>query len=209
MVAEARPVVAQDGALLQGGGAGAEAEAVAQAPEIIARDIDETHGAKLRSGRCVETGLAAADAPELGAHADGHRIACRFFHIEQDVFAIGLAIGVLNRRVDAGEDAQVVQAALRIGDRRRRERIARIELQVARNQRRMRDLQARDQHFAHELLLAFVHCEEKVDAIGGRRGLGTPFEGGAGKAALEVLRENGIAIHRDVEFAERLTFGRN
>ena len=75
----------------------------------------------------AQTIRAAADARQFRAHAGGQRIARRFLHVVQDVFAIGFAVGILDRRVHLGEHAQVIQAPLRIGDRGRRERVARID----------------------------------------------------------------------------------
>src|ERR1019366_6472305 len=39
------------------------------------------------------------------------------------------------------------------------------------------------------------------------RGLGTPLEGNQRKAVFEIIRQDGVAVHRHVEFAEWLPCG--
>ena len=79
----------------------------------------------------IEAGLAAADAPQFRAEADRHRVAPRLLHVVQDVFAVGLAVGILNGGVHPREHAQIVQPPLGVGDLRGRKRVAGIQRDVA------------------------------------------------------------------------------
>src|SRR5205085_173368 len=104
-------------------------------------------------------GLAAADAAELGAEADGGRIAARFFHIIENVLAVLFAIGILDGGVDAGEDAEAVQAALDIGQLGGGERVAGAESDVAVEEPGAGGAVTHDQHLADELPLSLVNDE--------------------------------------------------
>ena len=72
-----------------------------EAPQIIAAISKETRGEKpvVPAGASKQV-LTAADAAQFRAEADRHRIAPRFFHVVQDVFAVGFAVGILDGRVD-------------------------------------------------------------------------------------------------------------
>src|SRR5271157_5686071 len=114
---KARPRIVKEGALIESGNARAQADVVADAPEVVAGDIErEARREAGGSGGSIQAIVAAADAAELGANADGQRIAAGFLHLVEDVFVVGRAVGVLNGGVDAGEDAQVVETALGLGD---------------------------------------------------------------------------------------------
>jgi hypothetical protein len=68
----------------------------------------ETRGEKRAAGRRIQTGLAPANPPHFGTQTEGEGIPGRFSHVVQDVFAILLAVGILNGRIDLGEYTQVV-----------------------------------------------------------------------------------------------------
>src|ERR1035441_4653408 len=200
-----RPRIVEEDALIEGGNASAQADAVADAPEVVAGDIErdarrEAGGA----GGSIQAIVAGADAAELGANADSQRIAAGFLQLGEDVLVVGRAIGGLNGGVDAGEDAQVVEAALGFRDFGGRERIPGVECQVAIDQAGTGVGEGVGEHLADELLLAFVDHVVQVKAVGIGGGLVAPFEGGVGKALVKVLRQDGIAVDGDAEFTEGL-----
>jgi len=57
-------------------------------------------------------------ARQLRAQARRKRVAPRLFHLIEHVLAAALAVGVLDGRIDARKDPQVVEAALGFGDGR-------------------------------------------------------------------------------------------
>ena len=66
------------------------------------------------------------------------------------------------------------------------------------------ELQVIDNDLADELLIAFVNDVVDVHVVRLVSRLRVPFEGGVGESLVEVLRQDGIAIHRHVELAEGL-----
>jgi len=64
-----------------------------------------------------------------------------------------------------------------------------------------------DEHFPHRFLMAFADGETQIHQVRLPGRLRAPLEGGIGEPVVEVLRQDGIAVHRHVEFAERLVFG--
>ena len=175
-------------------------------PEIVARDVEGyARGKTGGAGGSIETGAAASDAGNLGAEAERGGEAPRFVQLVEDVLAVGLAVWVLDGSVHARKHSQIVQAPLGIGDGRGRQRIAGVQFQEAVDDAVLGCPVAAVDHLPHELLGAFVNHKTQIHAVGLRCRLRIPLECGIGKAFLEVLRQNRVPIHRDVEFAEGLT----
>ena len=114
------------------------------------------------------------------------------------------AIGILNRHIDLGEDAEVIELALRIGHGGLRKRVAGLQIETLLDQPRARGLESGGNHLTDELLIAFVDDEAQIHRVRQRTGLGIPLHGGVLKAVLAVFRDDGFTVGSDVEFAEDL-----
>lgn len=103
--------------MIDGGNARAQADAVANPKQVVAGDVERNTGREAGgAGGSIEAIVASTDTANLCSGADGDRIAAGLFHLVEDVLVVGIAIGVLNGGVDAGEDAKVVEAPLGFGD---------------------------------------------------------------------------------------------
>src|SRR5205814_3381955 len=103
-VAEAGPGVSQQAAAIQRGSAGAQAQGMTPAPQVVSGDIEgSARGETGLAGRRLQTGRATSDAAQLRAGAERQRVPGGFVHIVDDVFVVRLAIGILNGRIHSGE----------------------------------------------------------------------------------------------------------
>src|SRR5262245_40382294 len=64
------------------------------------------------TGRRVERCCAPSDPRKFGAHAEVERIAASFIHVEQDILAIFLTIGILKGSLYLRKDSQVIEFLL-------------------------------------------------------------------------------------------------
>ena len=81
--------------------------------------------------------------------------------IEQ-VLAAYFAVLILHRHIHLVENAQVVEALLRLHHRALAERISVANLEFAIHDKRLRPLQAGDQHTIDEHLVPFVNLEDHI-----------------------------------------------
>ena len=106
---EARPIVIEHRLLFERREPRAQAHRVRDAPQIGPRETERNARRKTGlPGRRVQAIHAAADARELGAHADRQRIAPRLLQIVDHVLPVRVSLRILNRHVDARKHAQVV-----------------------------------------------------------------------------------------------------
>jgi len=93
------------------------------AQKVNAAHIEGDARAEARlAGRRFQAGAAAADARQLSAEAESQRIFTGFFNLEQHKFIALFSLGILQHRINLGEDPKLIEPALgfkqiRLGDR--------------------------------------------------------------------------------------------
>ena len=106
---ELRRDVGKQRALLQGGDQRLQAHGMAQSEEIqTANPEQEARTEAGDASRRIERGGAAANASDFRAHADVHRISSGLFQRVKHVLGGLVAVGILDGRVDARKNAEVV-----------------------------------------------------------------------------------------------------
>ena len=105
----------------------AQGDRVSEAQEIQTADVQRKLGLKpvRPAGRRETGGAGRAEARHLRAESQAQRIAVGFLEVVENVFMIGVAVGILDGRIDAREDSQIVEALLDLGLLDGRKRIAR------------------------------------------------------------------------------------
>ena len=127
--------------------------------------------------------------------------------MEQDVFTFLFAVWILKCRLHLGEDPQVVQPLLALGDAALGNRVARRYRDSAGHQRRLGGFQAAHQSASDVLAFSRNHPVAKVHPIGGRRGILAALKLRVGITVVVVVAQNRVPVGCDVGRAVRLPFG--
>ena len=179
---------------------------MAQAAKVEAADVERhTRAESGLPGRSIEICSPAADACDLRSEARGDRVFLRFIHLVEDVFLLRRSLLILDCHVHRGEDAQVVQAALRLDHLGLRQRVSWIEQNVSVDDPVLRDGQPTGQHLTNEAALPFDDDVFELDPVRLRGRARAPFERRARETLAEILGQDVVPVHRDVELAEGLS----
>src|SRR5262249_36896776 len=126
---ELRGQIIEKHALLECGRQPLDAHRMTQAEKIDAAQAERYPGAECGGARRgVEGGGASADARQLRPKPEGEGIQPRLVQVKQDVLVLFIRIGILNRRLYLGKNAQIVELLLTIGNAALRNRVARAQL---------------------------------------------------------------------------------
>src|SRR6266851_7537217 len=156
---------------------------------------------KIGRARCPE-------ARDLGADAQCESIAVGFLEMIKDVLALRFSIGVLDRGIDAREDARVVHTFLNVGLLDRGERITRLQSDAPVHQAWPSGAQPRGDYFAHVLPIPFGDRISNVDVMRSSRLLPSSVEGGAREPAGKVISQHLLTVGSQACFREWLSEAR-
>src|SRR4051794_18757701 len=126
--------------------------------------------------------------------------------MKQNILAFFLTIWILQSGLDLGEDPEVIQPLLALGDPALRNWIAGSERNPARDQRRIGGFQAPHQSPSYKLALSRNHTVAKVHSVGRGSRILAVLKLSVRITVVVVVTQNRVAIHRDIGGAVRLPF---
>ena len=126
-------------------------------------------------------------------------VAFCLFHLEQDIFVVLFAIGVLYGRIHLVEDAEIIETALCVKHLSLTERIAFMHLDFPVSYIRAGKVQSREEGVIHENLTAFCNLISECHSrrIGRDLPVGS-FKLHVGKAIVEVIIGDVVPVRGDV-----------